>query len=232
MDDRDDRSDCATPGGWRYRCTGMWGVKSSHGTDHAGHNGYVGAAPRAGMGFHTFDADRAASLEDPGRYRYCSREELVALLDPSPADTVADLGSGTGFYTADIAPHVRRCYAVDVQSAMGRHHRDGGVTAGVEVLTADVGTLPLPADHLDGAVSTMTFHEVAGPGPLREVRRVLAPAARLAVVDWSAAGPGEAGPPTDERHDAAAADELLSEAGFTVERAAERVETFVVTALA
>ena len=57
------------------------------------------------MGFHTFDAEKAGRLEDAGRrYQSVSREELVGALDLTGAETVADLGSGTGFYTDDVAP--------------------------------------------------------------------------------------------------------------------------------
>lgn len=58
------------------------------------------------MGHHTFDADGADKLERPERrYRFFSFEELLWALALSPEDTVADLGSGTGFFTDDIAPH-------------------------------------------------------------------------------------------------------------------------------
>lgn len=70
------------------------------------------------MGFHTFDADQADRLEDAAsRYCYLSREELLDALAPSPTDTVADIGSGTGFYTDDVAPHVEYVYAVDAQES-------------------------------------------------------------------------------------------------------------------
>lgn len=49
------------------------------------------------MGFHTFPIERADKLEDPSRYRFCSREELLEMLATEAEDVVADLGSGTGF---------------------------------------------------------------------------------------------------------------------------------------
>jgi predicted TPR repeat methyltransferase len=77
------------------------------------------------MGHHTFDAGKAAKLEDAAaRYRSVSREELLWALDPTGTDAVVDLGSGTGFYTDDVAPHVDRVYAVDVQEAMHDHYRE------------------------------------------------------------------------------------------------------------
>lgn len=206
------------------------------------------------MGFHTFDPEKAAKLEDAGeRYRYCSREELLGALAPEADWDVADLGSGTGFYTDDVAPHVAHVHAVDVQDVMHDAYREkhaptggsernertrrdatrepNGIPDNVDLVTADVADLPLDDASLDGAVSTMTFHEFASEDSLAELARVLRDGARLAVVDWSAAGDGVDGPPVDERYDATDADSLLTAAGFTVERADERVETFAVTAV-
>ncbi|MUV89964.1 methyltransferase domain-containing protein [Halapricum sp. CBA1109] len=184
------------------------------------------------MGFHTFDADRADNLEDESRFRYVSVDELLALFDPGPESTVADLGSGTGFYTDEIAPYADTVYAVDVQEAMHDHYREKGLPENVDPVTAEVGSLPFPDDHLDGAVSTMTYHEFATEPALAELRRVLAPGARLGVADWTAAGLGERGPPVGERFAAEEARAALDAAGFVVERAEDRRETFVCTAIA
>lgn len=182
------------------------------------------------MGFHTYPVDRADALEDPSRYRFCSREELLAMLDPSPDHIVADLGSGTGFYTRDIAPFVGRIYAVDVQEAMHDRHREEGVASNVDLLATGVGSLPLDTDHLDAAVSTMTHHEYATAETLSELARVVRSGGRVVTVDWSATGDGEDGPPLDERF---GPDEVVSqfrEAGFTLETVQNRPETLAVVA--
>jgi ubiquinone/menaquinone biosynthesis C-methylase UbiE len=181
------------------------------------------------MGFHTFDVGRAEALEDDGRYRYVSVDELLALFAPEEGDTVADLGSGTGFYTDDVAPYVGTVHAVDVQAEMHEFYREKGAPANVEFVTAEVADLPFADDALDGAFSTMTFHEFATEASMAEVARVLAPGARFGVADWSANGRGEAGPPREERYDLATAAEMAESAGFTVVHGSERRETFVAT---
>ncbi|MFB6135326.1 MAG: class I SAM-dependent methyltransferase [Halobacteriaceae archaeon] len=183
------------------------------------------------MGFHTFDPDRADRLEDAARrYRYLSREELLGRLALDPGAVVADVGSGTGFYTDDVAPFAGTVYAVDVQAAMHDHYRAKGVPENVDLVTAAAGDLPFDDGHLDAAFSTMTFHEFAGDGALDELARVLRPGGRFAVADWSAEGDGEAGPPTGERYAADAAVELLEAAGFVVEAVESRPETFLLAA--
>jgi ubiquinone/menaquinone biosynthesis C-methylase UbiE len=184
------------------------------------------------MGFHTFDADRAEALEDASRYRYCSREELLSLLGVGAEAVVADLGSGTGFYTDDVAPHVGTCYAVDVQSAMHDHYREKGLPASVETVTAEVGDLPFADDALDAVFSTMTYHEFATPDSFAELARVVRPGGRVVTVDWSADGDGESGPPREERYALEDAVAGFSAAGFRVARAETRRETFVCVALA
>ena len=183
------------------------------------------------MGYHTFDASGADRLEQAGqRYRFLSAEELVWGLDLSPAETVADLGSGTGFYTDDVAPHADTVYAVDVQAEMHDYYREKGVPQNVELLTTEVGDLPFDAGSVDAAFSTMTYHEFASEAALREVGRVLAPGSTLAIVDWAATGTGDQGPPVDERYSAEEAAAALAEAGFTVEHTAVRPETFLLIA--
>ena len=182
------------------------------------------------MGFHTFDVGRADSLEDPSRFEHCSAEELLGAAALADDDAVVDVGSGTGFYTDVLAGVAARVYAVDVQPAMAAYYREKGVPAAVDLLAADAGRLPLPADAADVAVSTMTYHELPA-GALAELARVVRPGGRLVVVDWTASGTGEAGPPLAERFDAWTAGAAVDGAGFTVRRVESRRETFLLTAV-
>ncbi|MFB6080611.1 MAG: class I SAM-dependent methyltransferase [Haloferacaceae archaeon] len=179
------------------------------------------------MGFHTFDPERAGVLEDEGRYRHCSMAELHALIAPHEEMVLADLGSGTGFYTDDLAPRVARCYAVDVQAEMHDRYREKGVPETVELVTAAVADLPLADGSLDCAFSTMTYHEFADDDAFEELARTLRSGGRLVTVDWSAEGEGAEGPPRAERYDLGDAVGHHLDHGFAVERAESRPETFV-----
>ena len=175
------------------------------------------------MGFHTFDAARADRLEDPTRFRFCSREELVQHL---PRGTILDIGSGTGYYTDEVAPAVERVVGLDIQPAMHERYRDRGVPANTGLVTGDAERLPFADGTVDGAVSTMTFHESTTPRAISDLHRVLGVGAPFVVVDWSGDGDGDSGPPLSERFDAQQARDVVTDAGLRVESAAERSETF------
>jgi ubiquinone/menaquinone biosynthesis C-methylase UbiE len=179
------------------------------------------------MGFHTFDVGQAAWLNDPRRFEWCSAEELRRLVAPNPEAAIADLGSGTGFYTDEVAPHAGVVYAIDVQPGMHDHYAERGVPEPVRRLTAAVGDLPLSDDALDAAFSTMTYHEFASDAALAELARVIRPGGRLVTVDWSSHGCGDDGPPLDQRFDLGSTVSALTAADFAVDHAVSRTETFV-----
>lgn len=179
------------------------------------------------MGFHTYDVENANALDDPSRYRYLSVEELLALFDFR--GTVADLGSGTGFYTDEVAPYADTLYAVDVQEAMHEQYRANGVPKNVDCVTAEVSDLPFEDASLDGAFSTMTYHEFASESALDELARVVRPEGLVGIADWTRNGAGEDGPPTSERYALADARTAFTESGFEIEYADERLETFVLS---
>jgi ubiquinone/menaquinone biosynthesis C-methylase UbiE len=178
------------------------------------------------MGSHTFDAEGAHYLEDPSRFRLCSREELVAGLDLEGDETVADLGSGTGFFTREVAPYVGTLYAIDVQPVMHDHFIENGVPDAVDLLTAEVADLPFDAATLDAAYSTMTYHEFVSEDAVAELSRTIADGGRLVIVDWSANGEGAAGPPLEARYSLDDARSTLENSGFAVVDGEERPETF------
>lgn len=181
------------------------------------------------MPVEPFDPDRIKKIDDAAAaFRYCSGEELRTFLDPEPDWRVADLGSGTGRYTSELAPVAGQIFAVDVRREMHRYYREKGLPANVTPLLADFQRLPLPDGALDGAVSMRTYHHDFEPA-LPEVARVLRPGGRLVIVDWSGTGAGERETPVEEDYlDLATVQADLLEAGFRIVEASERRETFVV----
>lgn len=177
---------------------------------------------------HDF-TDRTDRLSDPAQYRYLSAEELRAYLDPGPDWTVADLGSGTGLFTDELAPVADRVYAIDIRPGLHDRYNENGMAPNVVPILADFSMLPFPDDHLDGAVSIRTFHH-GFEAVLEEVVRVLRPGGRLVVVDWSATATGEKAGREDEFFDLAEVQSILFAHGFRIVEARERRDTFVVVA--
>lgn len=176
--------------------------------------------------FHPADAD---SLEDTERYRFLSRDELVGSLALEPEDVVADIGSGTGFYTREVAPFVSRLYAVDMQSTMHGAFREHGVPENVTLVLGKADSLPFESKSLDRVYATMTFHEFDQDGTT-ELFRVLRSGGRLVLADWSASGSGERGPSLEVRADVRTASETVGRAGFEILDAWSRPETFRIVA--
>lgn len=182
------------------------------------------------MGFHTFPVERADALDDPVRYRFCSREELLELLDPAPTDRVADLGSGTGFFSFEVAPFVGTLIAIDLQAAMHQRFREKGIPRNTHLLTGGISRLPLDDDVLDLAFSVDTHHEYFSEDAMDELARSIRPGGRLVTIDWSATGTGEEGPPLEERFGPKDIIGQLESAGFEVLVRRERLETFAIVA--
>ena len=182
------------------------------------------------MGFHTFPIGRAEALEDPERYRFCSREELLELLDPDPTDRVMDIGSGTGFFAVEVAPFVDSLIAIDLQAAMHRRFREKGLPANIELVTGEIATLPIADAALDLAFSVDTHHEYYSEAAMAELARVMRPGGRLVTIDWSATGSGEDGPPLEERFGPEAIVAHLEAVGFEILIRRDRPETIAIVA--
>jgi len=180
------------------------------------------------MAIEPYERERVEKLNSADAFRYCSGEELRTLLDPAPDWRVADLGSGTGTLTSELAPVADRVFAVDVRRGLHENYRDRGLPANVTPVQADFETLPFPDDSLDGCVSMRTYHHGFQPA-LDEIARVLRPGGRIVIVDWSTMGAGERDGRTDEEYfDLATVQSDLLAADFAIAHAQERYDTFVV----
>jgi ArsR family transcriptional regulator len=114
-------------------------------------------------------------------------EELAKRSQTNRSSTVLDVGTGTGFVAAGLAPRVTRVVAVDHSPAMLDVARDNlrglGIT-NVELREADMQRIPLPTDSVDAAVANMALHHAEDPTAMvREMARVTRPGGWVAVTD-------------------------------------------------
>jgi ubiquinone/menaquinone biosynthesis C-methylase UbiE len=161
-----------------------------------------------------------AALEDPARDEYQRPEEVVRALGLRKGEVVADIGSGTGYFTVRFARAVGedgRVYAVDVSPDMIRHLnrrlRDEGI-GNVSTVLAEPDD-PLLADgSVDRFVIVNTWHHIADrPGYLERMKRILRPGGQVVHIDFRKRDM-PVGPPTAEK---IARDDLVDQmeaAGF------------------
>jgi ubiquinone/menaquinone biosynthesis C-methylase UbiE len=134
--------------------------------------------------------ERVASDWDTMRLAYYDErviERMVAISGLDEGTTVADVGTGTGFVAAGIAPRVGRVIAVDNSSAMLEVARQNLSDLGlenVEFVEGDVGALPIESGSVDAVFANMVLHHAEDPtAMLREMSRIAKPSGLVAVVD-------------------------------------------------
>lgn len=68
---------------------------------------------------HSPSSDEYARvLEDPSRDSWQKPHEVVTALDLKPAEVVADIGAGTGYFARRFAMHAGKVYAVDIDEKL------------------------------------------------------------------------------------------------------------------
>jgi ubiquinone/menaquinone biosynthesis C-methylase UbiE len=181
-----------------------------------------------------FDPAQAHRLEEPERLTFMPPEEVVAALNLSPGVVVADIGAGTGYFAVPLAIAVRpkgRLYAVDIEPAMLKRldEKLGAPSApdNIKLVVGDAANTTLADATCDLVLLANVWHEVEDqPAVLGEVRRILKPNGRLAILDWRTDVPARPhgvprtdadppGPPREHRIPDSAVNETLRAHGWT-----------------
>lgn len=114
-------------------------------------------------------------------------ERMAAVAGLNDTMTVADVGTGTGFVAAGIAPRVNKVDGVDISPAMldvAAKNLDVLDVHNVELLEGNPADLPLEADSVDAAFANMVLHHAEDPVVmLAEMIRVVKPGGTVAIVD-------------------------------------------------
>ena len=134
--------------------------------------------------------ERVASDWDAMRLSYYDGRVIEKMAEVSGTDgtmTVADVGTGTGFVAAGIAPRVGRVLAVDNSPAMLDVARNNLAELGnsnVELLQGDMMALPLKDASVEAAFANMVLHHAEDPrAMLREMARVVKAGGVVAITD-------------------------------------------------
>jgi ubiquinone/menaquinone biosynthesis C-methylase UbiE len=162
----------------------------------------------------------AAALDDPARDEYQKPEQVVKALGLGKGEVVADVGSGTGYFTLRFAQAVGESgtvYAVDVSPDMVRHLnrrlRDRGVGNVVTVL-ADPDDPLLRDASVDRFVIVDTWHHIEDQGGyLEKMKRMLRPGGQVVHIDFKK-GDLPVGPPPGHKISRGDVVARMEEAGF------------------
>jgi ubiquinone/menaquinone biosynthesis C-methylase UbiE len=122
-----------------------------------------------------------------GFYNEAVIDALIAHADVDSSTVVLDVGTGTGFVAAGLAPHARGVLGVDNSAAMLGVAASNLAALGVDNVVFIEGALdrlPLPDDSVDAAVANMVLHHAPEPAAmLGEMARVTRPGGWVAVTD-------------------------------------------------
>ena len=149
--------------------------------------------PRSPEELHRLHQDPkayVAFLEDPGRDDYQKPHEVITALDLKPGEVIADIGSGSGYFTLRLATHVGdsgRVYGVDIDPEMVRHLnrrvRDAGLR-NVHVILADPDD-PLLPESVDRFLVVDTWHHIGNQSKyLALMRKLLKPGGQIIMIDF------------------------------------------------
>jgi cyclopropane fatty-acyl-phospholipid synthase-like methyltransferase len=150
--------------------------------------------PRSHEEMHRLHQDPkayVAMLEDPKRDEYQKPHEVLMALDLKQGETIADIGSGSGYFALRFAAHVGekgRVLAVDIDPDMvrylNRRVRDAGVR-NVQTILAEPND-PLLADaSVDRFVVVDTWHHIEKPLEyLALMKKMLKPGGQIVMIDF------------------------------------------------
>jgi ubiquinone/menaquinone biosynthesis C-methylase UbiE len=172
---------------------------------------------------HRFDnpEELAKNFDDPARDTWQMPARVIDALQLKRGDVVADIGSGTGYFTTRLArsPAAPTVYAVDIEPSMGDYVTRRAAQEGLKNVTpvlagADRTNLP---EKVDVALLVDTFHHIPNRvAYFTALKAHLRPGGRLAIIDFRKDSPE--GPPVEFRFVPDQISAELAQAGFVLQR--------------
>ncbi len=167
---------------------------------------------------HFSDAERWAQVfDDPARDKWQKPDQVVAALTLAPDARVADIGSGTGYFSVRLARAVPEgtVYGADLEPDMVRYlnaraEKEKLANLASHVAAPDDPKLPAPVDLV---LVVDTYHHVGARAQyFAKLRETLRPGGRVAIIDFKLDSP--TGPPPAGRIAPAQVEQEMTQAGY------------------
>src|SRR5665648_322823 len=120
-----------------------------------------------------------------GYFQEAVRDTAIAKAYLLPEMTVADIGAGTGFISAALAPLVEIVDVIDASDEMLTvAHMNLKDFSNISYHLADGASIPLEDGRMDAVFANMYLHHCPDPlAAIREMTRILKPGGRLIITD-------------------------------------------------
>jgi len=169
---------------------------------------------------HKFEANDMKKLDTEWRRQNLPPLPTLEKLGLSPADTVADIGCGVGYFTVPAAQFIagiNKVYALDTSAEMLtetlRRANEAGVQ-NIEAVLTDEYDLKLQDALVTFALMVNVLHEIEDKSKfIREINRILTLNGKIAVIEWHKEN-ADMGPPAEHRIGQEETAALLNSLGF------------------
>lgn len=144
---------------------------------------------------HVMGYEGAAWLERPDREETELPDKVVEQMKLKPADVVADVGAGTGYFTFRMSRVVTqgRVIAVDIQPKMLEvieKRKQGSKSENVTTVLSAETDVKLPDSSIDAVLMVDVYHEFAFPREMMEsIVRALKPGGRVIQIEYRGEDP-------------------------------------------
>lgn len=172
---------------------------------------------------HSFDDPQrwSAVFDDPARAAWQKPDEVIRALALKPADRIADIGAGTGYFAVRLARAAPQgiVFAADIEPKMVAHLADRAKKEGlanVRAVQAKAASPELP-EPVDLALVVDTYHHIDTRADyFRRLKGSLKPGGRVAIIDFKRNAPE--GPPKRLRVSARQIAAEMKAAGYKLAR--------------